>query len=60
MSIKRIDDAFARAGKRAALVPYITCGDPSAEATLKIMHEMVKGGVDVIELGVPFRPDGRR
>ncbi len=54
MSIKRIDDAFARAGKRAALVPYITCGDPSAEATLKIMHEMVKGGVDVIELGVPF------
>ena len=54
MSIKRIDDAFTRSGKRAALVPYITCGDPSAEATVAIMHEMVKGGVDVIELGMPF------
>ncbi|MDO5666225.1 MAG: tryptophan synthase subunit alpha [Alcaligenaceae bacterium] len=54
MSIKRIDDAFVRCGERAALVPYITCGDPSAEATLAIMHEMVKSGVDVIELGVPF------
>lgn len=56
MSIKRIDDAFKRsaAAQRAALVPYITCGDPSAEATVAIMHAMVQGGVDVIELGVPF------
>lgn len=54
MAIKRIDDAFARCGNRAALIPFITCGDPTVEATLAIMHEMVKSGVDVIELGVPF------
>ena len=54
MSIKRIDDAFARCEKRSALVPYITCGDPSATGTLEIMHAMVKGGVDIIELGMPF------
>lgn len=30
-------------------MPYITCGDPSAEATVAIMHAMVQGGVDVIE-----------
>ncbi|NLJ51469.1 MAG: tryptophan synthase subunit alpha [Alcaligenaceae bacterium] len=54
MSIKRIDDAFARCGQRAALIPYVTSGDPSAASTVKIMHEMVKNGVDIIELGVPF------
>lgn len=54
MSVKRIDDAFARCANRAALVPYIACGDPSAAGTVAIMHEMVKGGVDIIELGVPF------
>lgn len=54
MAIKRIDDAFARCGNRAALIPFITCGDPTVEATLAIMHEMVKSGVDVLELGVPF------
>lgn len=54
MSIKRIDEAFARCGERTALIPFITCGDPSAEATLAMMHAMVKSGVDVIELGVPF------
>lgn len=55
MSIKRIDDAFARCGQRAALIPYVTSGDPSAASTVKIMHEMVKNGVDIIELGVPFQ-----
>lgn len=54
MSIKRIDEVFARCGERTALIPFITCGDPSAEATLAMMHAMVKSGVDVIELGVPF------
>jgi len=52
----RIAAAFARAarGKRAALIPYIAAGDPSAEATVPLMHALVRGGADVIELGVPF------
>lgn len=54
MSIKRIDQAFAKAGQRAALIPYICTGDPNAETTLVLMHELVKSGADVIELGVPF------
>ncbi len=37
-----------------ALVTYVVSGDPSAEATLKTMHAMVKGGANIIELGVPF------
>jgi len=52
----RIAAAFARAEqeKRAALIPYIAAGDPSADATVPLMHALVRGGADVIELGVPF------
>jgi len=52
----RIDAAFARRAEsgHAALVPYIAAGDPSPEATVPLMHELVRAGADLIELGVPF------
>ncbi len=40
--------------KRAALIPYITAGDPDPKATVELMHALVAGGVDALELGVPF------
>lgn len=42
-----------RAG-RAALVPYITAGDPDKSASVPLMHTLVEAGADVLELGVPF------
>ena len=39
---------------KKALIPFVTAGDPSPELTIEIMHEMVKNGADLIELGVPF------
>ncbi|WP_347329558.1 tryptophan synthase subunit alpha [Marinimicrobium locisalis] len=39
---------------RKALVTYIVNGDPYPEATLATMHELVRQGADIIELGVPF------
>jgi tryptophan synthase alpha chain len=39
---------------RKALIPYVTAGFPYADITPKLMHGMVAGGADVIELGVPF------
>ncbi|MFP4640289.1 MAG: tryptophan synthase subunit alpha [Guyparkeria sp.] len=39
---------------RAALIPYITAGDPDPQATVELMHALVAGGVDALELGVPF------
>jgi tryptophan synthase alpha chain len=39
---------------RKALIPFITVGDPDLETTLELMHALVKGGADIIELGVPF------
>ena len=43
-----------RANQRAALVPFITAGDPSLEMTVPMMHTLVEAGADVIELGIPF------
>ena len=43
-----------RAQGRKALIPYITAGDPYAEATVEIMLAMAEAGADIIELGVPF------
>jgi len=43
-----------KATNTTALVPYIMCGDPDFDTTVKLMHEMVKSGVNIIELGVPF------
>lgn len=39
---------------RSVLIGFITAGDPSLEITPKIANAMVKGGVDIIELGIPF------
>ena len=39
---------------RAALIAYLTAGDPDAETSLELMHALVAGGVDAIELGYPF------
>ncbi len=51
--IKIVFDALkARDGK--ALIPYITAGDPHPKHTVALMHALVKGGADVIEVGVPF------
>lgn len=50
----RLAAAFAKTASRAALIPYITAGEPSVKATPLLMHALVKAGADIIELGVPF------
>ena len=54
--MSRIDRRFAqlKAANRKALIPFVTAGDPSLEATVPVMHALVEAGADVIELGVPF------
>jgi tryptophan synthase alpha chain len=50
--LTRLSNAFSR--DRAALVAFVTAGDPSAAATPAILDALVAGGADVIELGMPF------
>src|SRR5512139_2372978 len=46
--------ARARADGRAALVTFVTGGDPTPGDTAAILDALVSGGADVIELGMPF------
>jgi tryptophan synthase alpha chain len=39
---------------RKALIPYLMAGFPEPSQTLALMHALVQGGADIIELGVPF------
>lgn len=52
----RLTAAFTRAQAegRAALVTFVTGGDPSPAATSAILDALVAGGADIIELGMPF------
>jgi len=54
--MNRIDRRFQQLAEqgRKALIPFITAGDPSIEATLPVMRALATAGADVIELGVPF------
>lgn len=54
--MSRIDAAFqkVRGEKRAALISFVTAGDPAPVQTVAVMNALVAGGADVIELGVPF------
>lgn len=54
--MSRIEKVLAdlSAQKKSALIPYITAGDPKPSATVGFMHELVKQGADILELGVPF------
>ena len=54
--MSRIEKALSalKAQNRKALIPFVTAGYPYADITPKLMHGMVEGGADIIELGVPF------
>ncbi|MEJ2577001.1 MAG: tryptophan synthase subunit alpha [Gammaproteobacteria bacterium] len=52
----RIDKCFSAltTADRTALIPFVTAGDPDPEWTVPVMHALVAGGADLLELGVPF------
>jgi len=51
--LSRIASVFSQPG-HIALIPYITVGYPSIEATLKVVPLLANSGCDIIELGIPF------
>jgi len=54
--MSRIQSTFAAlaANNKKGLIPFITAGDPSPSLTVPLMHALVEGGADILELGVPF------
>jgi tryptophan synthase alpha chain len=53
---EKIRFAFQRSReeKRGSLIGYLTAGDPSPRETPKLCHALIDGGVDILELGIPF------
>ncbi len=51
-----IKEAFqkAKAKGNGVLIGYIMAGDPTPELTPKIADALIRGGVDILELGLPF------
>jgi tryptophan synthase alpha chain len=54
--MSRLQTRFAelKQANRAALVTFITAGDPDYDASLAILKGLPEAGADVIELGMPF------
>jgi tryptophan synthase alpha chain len=52
----RIEQRFAalRREGRAALVTFVTAGDPDRATSLEILRALPAAGADIIELGMPF------
>ena len=52
----RLDRRFAalRAEGRAALVTFLTAGDPDYDTSLSVLRRLPQAGADVIEFGMPF------
>ncbi len=50
--VTRLSAAFAR--DHAALVTFVTAGDPTPADTSAILDALVAGGADIVELGMPF------
>jgi tryptophan synthase alpha chain len=54
--VSRIAEKFAELKKsgEAALIPFVTAGDPDLTTTYKILQALQEGGADCIEVGIPF------
>jgi tryptophan synthase alpha chain len=54
--VTALDDLFARTRTegRAALIGYLPAGYPTVPAAIDALQAMVAGGVDAIEIGLPY------
>lgn len=48
-----IVSVFSQPGHKA-LIPYITVGYPTIEATMEVVPLLASSGCDIVELGIPF------
>ena len=52
----RIESTFEtlKAQNKKALIPYVMAGDPNPSNFVGLLHDLVKHGADMIEVGLPF------
>ncbi len=54
--MSRLQPRFAQLAEssRKALVTYVMAGDPTPSVTVPLLHDLVRAGANVLELGMPF------
>lgn len=52
--MSRLGPAFAAARGHTGLIPFITAGYPSLDASLEMLRDFARLGVRAIEIGIPF------
>lgn len=52
--MSRYGEMFAGLGNRGAFGAFVMLGDPDLETSASILDALVKGGADMIEVGIPF------
>ncbi len=54
--MNRIDALFTRLRSegRHALMPFLTAGDPDLATTAALIHEVVRRGAHLVEVGIPY------
>ena len=54
MSLLEKSFELARAENRALLIGYLPAGFPTLDRSISAIKSMAEGGVDVIEVGLPY------
>lgn len=49
-----ISAVFQRLGNEGALVAYVMGGDPDLSTSASVIDAVVRGGADIVEVGIPF------
>jgi tryptophan synthase alpha chain len=52
--MSRYDSMFRRSGNAGVFGAFVMLGDPDLESCATILDELVAGGADMIEVGIPF------
>ena len=52
--MSRYEAMFRRCGNAGVFGAFLTLGDPDLETCAAILDELVAGGADMIEVGIPF------
>jgi len=52
--VERITEAFKKRTGRAAIIPFLSAGDPDFEASYHMFRTVLERGADVVEIGIPY------
>ncbi|MCL6632864.1 MAG: tryptophan synthase subunit alpha [Alicyclobacillus herbarius] len=52
--MQRIERAFQTQTKQAALIPFLTAGDPDLDTSLSAFDAVIAAGADIVEIGIPY------